>query len=44
MATAKLMDLILVEMIWSILKNQQNCLSHKNQKAKKRLSLKIWLN
>ena len=40
-ATVKSMDLMLV---WSMLKNQKNCLSQKNQKAKKRLSLEIWLS
>ena len=44
MAMVSLMDLVLIEMVWSILKSQENCLSQENQKAKKRLSLEIWLN
>ena len=30
MATVRLMDLVLVEMVWSMLKNQENCLSQEN--------------
>ena len=41
MATVRLIDLVLVEMVWSMLKSQENCLSQENQKAKKRLSLEI---
>ena len=44
MATVKLIDLVLVEIVWSTLRNQKNCLNQENQKAKKRLSLKIWLS
>ena len=46
----RLIDLVLIEMVWSTLKSQKNCLSQKtclsqeNQKAKKYLSLEIWLN
>ena len=42
--TIRSMDLVLVEMMQSTLKSQENCLSQENRKAKKRLSLKIWLN
>ena len=50
MAIIRSIDLILVEIMWSTLKSQENCLSQKtclcqkNRKAKKRLSLKIWLS
>ena len=42
MAMVRLIDLMLVEMVWSILKSQENCLNQENQKAKKCLSFKIW--
>ena len=35
---------MLVEIVWSMLRSQKNCLSPENQKAKKRLSLEIWLS
>ena len=43
-------DLMLVEIVWSMLRSQEkrlsfeNCLSQENRKVKKRLSLKIWLS
>ena len=43
-AIKRLIDLVLVEIVWSMLKNQENYLSKENQKAKKYLSLKIWLS
>ena len=44
MATVRLIDLVLVEMVWSTLRSQENCLSQENRKAKKRQSLEIWLS
>ena len=44
MAMIRLMDLVLIEMICNILRSQENCLSQKNQKAKKRLNFEIWLS
>ena len=44
MAMVRLIDLVLVEIVWNMLRSQENCLSQENQKAKKRLSLKIWLS
>ena len=44
MVIVRSINLVLVEMMWSMLKNQKNNLSQENQKAKKRLSFKIWLN
>ena len=43
-AMMRLIDLVLVEIVWSTLRSQENCLSQKNRKAKKRLSLEIWLS
>ena len=43
-ATMRSIDLVLVEIVWSMLKSQKNCLSQENRKAKKRLSLEIWLS
>ena len=46
----RLMDLILVKIMWGTLKiqencpSQKNCLSQENQKIKKHLSLEIWLS
>ena len=40
----KLMDVMLVEIVWNVLRSQKNCLSQENQKMKKRQSLKIWLS
>ena len=44
MAIVRLIDLVLIEIMWSMLKNQENYLSQENQKAKKCLSLKILLS
>ena len=44
MTIVRLIDLMLVEIVWSMLKSQENCLSQENQKVKKYLSFKIWLN
>ena len=30
-----LIDLVLVKMVWSMLRSQENCLSQENRKAKK---------
>ena len=46
----KLIDLVLVKMVWNMLKSQENylsqktCLIQENRKAKKCLSLKIRLS
>ena len=49
-AIVSLIDFVLMEIMWNMLKSQENYLSQKNhpsqenRKAKKCLSLKIWLN
>ena len=43
-AMMRLIDLVLMEMMWDMLKSQENCLNQENQKANNRLSLKIWLS
>ena len=43
-ATVKLMDLVLIEIMWKMLRSQENCQSQENWKAKKRSSLEIWLS
>ena len=43
-AIVRSMNLVLVEMVWSILRSQENCLNQENQKVKKYLSLEIQLN
>ena len=40
----RLIDLILVEIVWNILKGCSNCLNQGNQKLKNCLNLEIWLN
>ena len=44
LAMVRSMNLVLVEMIWSTLRSQENHLSQENQKAKKHLNLEIWLS
>ena len=44
LAIMRSIDLVLVEIMLSMLKSQENCLRQENQKMKKRLSLEIWLN
>ena len=43
-ATVRLIKLVLVEIVWNMLKSQENCLNQKNRKARKCLSLKIQLS
>ena len=40
----RLIDLVLMKIVWSTLKSQKNCLSQENQKVKKYLILEIWPN
>ena len=44
MAIMRLINLILVEMVWNTLKSQENCLSWNNETAIKCLSFEIGLN